>query len=48
MQIPELLIEYLINGSVSLIWLFPILQMLDFVPHKDEAFLVALFLPGLY
>lgn len=34
MQIPGLLVEYLINGSLALVWLFPLLMFIGFDPDK--------------
>ena len=48
MQIPGLLIEYLINGSVALVWLLPILSVFGLSVQGWDATTVALFTPVLY
>jgi len=47
MEIPGLLVEYLVSGCVALIWLLPLLQVLGYSPQNNPS-LAALFLPGLY
>ena len=47
MQTPGMFIEYLINGSVALMWVLPILRVLG-IPTPKETATIALFLPGLY
>jgi hypothetical protein len=46
-EIPGLLVEYLVSGCVALVWLLPLLQVLGYSPQKNPA-IAALFLPGLY
>jgi len=48
MQIHELLIEYLITGSVALIWIIPLMSLLNLIPSKEYAPFFLLFTPGLY
>jgi len=48
MQIPGLLIEYLITGSVALIWLVPLLSMSGVSLQGCDGAVIALFAPGLY
>ena len=45
--IPGLLVEYLINGSIALLWLLPTLQLMGFAMQKDSS-INLLLLPGLY
>jgi hypothetical protein len=47
MQAPGMFIEYLINGSVALLWLLPILKTLGLQAPKEAA-VTALAVPGLY
>jgi len=48
MQLPGLLIEYLITGSCALIWVWSLLLATGKkVPPLDDKYLI-LFLPGLY
>jgi hypothetical protein len=48
MQLPGLLIEYLINGSCALIWIGALFVVLGKqLPSLDDKYLI-LFLPGLY
>ncbi len=47
MQTPGMFIEYLINGSVALVWVLPILKLLE-IPTPKETATAALLLPGLY
>ncbi|TVL97298.1 MAG: hypothetical protein CV087_22510 [Candidatus Brocadia sp. WS118] len=49
MQIPGLLIEYLINGSVALVWLFPLIASAGLLPNKiDTPIAVVVVIPALY
>jgi len=48
MQIPGLLVEYLINGSTALVWLTPLLLLGGLPINIDHAFTLALFVPILY
>ncbi|GEM_PF-2750765 len=50
MQIPGLLVEYLINGAVALIWLLPLAASLGLIPDKTDSLINAtlLLVPGLY
>ena len=47
MQLPGLLVEYLIDGSVALLWIIPLLSMVGITLPSDSSKLV-LFFPGLY
>lgn len=47
MQAPGMFIEYLINGSVAMMWLLPILKRFG-LQTPEEAAIIALALPGLY
>ncbi len=50
MQIPGLLIEYLINGSVALIWLLPLIISTNVIPDKidNSTLAVVILVPALY
>jgi hypothetical protein len=49
MQIPGLLIEYLINGSVALIGLFPLIAFANLFPDKiDGSAVIAVLVPAFY
>ena len=48
MQIPGLLVEYLIGGSVAMIWLLPALHILGLYTQGTDEGILAIFLPGLY
>jgi hypothetical protein len=48
MQIPGLLVEYLISGSFAMIWLLPLLLLTGYTPQKDDAAILIVFLPALY
>ncbi len=47
MQLPGLLVEYLIDGSVALLWILPVLSAFGFILPSDTSVLI-LFIPGLY
>lgn len=50
MQIPGLLVEYLINGAVALTWLLPLMASLGLAPdaNKISTEIILLLVPGLY
>ncbi len=48
MQIPGLLVEYLISGSFAMIWLLPLLLLIGYTPQKDDSAILIVLLPALY
>ncbi len=48
MQIPDLLVEYLINGATSLIWMMPIAMIFGIGTAKLDTAATLILLPALY
>jgi hypothetical protein len=50
MQIPGLLVEYLINGAFALTWLLPVITSFGLIPDTDKIPIevILLLVPGLY